>query len=168
MKRFKVTHAYGLFLLLVLVSLNVNAQIPAQTVPEFQFLRLNQKPYTNKDLPVGKMLFFVFFDPGCEHCQRTIGKMDKEYTSFAKAAMIMISMDSLTRINKFLDTYAKHIRVQKNVTILQDKRYQFITMFKPKRFPSMFLYSAKKQLIDYEDNEESLFRLINAINKTSK
>ena len=67
-----------------------------------------------------------------------------------------------------MDTYGSKLKGQKNVTLLQDKLQQFIVKFNPVRYPSMFIYSPEKKLIDYEDNPESIFRLVNAINKTGK
>jgi peroxiredoxin len=147
---------------------NLSAQVPAQKLPAFTFFRLDQQPFTEKNLPKDKMLFFVFFDPACEHCQRTITYINQHYTSFVKAAVILVSMDSLGKINAFIDRYAKQLKAQKNVVVLQDKHYQFITQFKPKKFPAMFLYAAQNQLLDYEDNEETVSRFVNAINKPLK
>ena len=65
-----------------------------------------------------------------------------------------------------MNMFGKGLKGKKNVVLLQDNLNQFISSFKPQKYPSMFLYSAKKKLIDYEDNEETLFRFVNAINKT--
>lgn len=67
-----------------------------------------------------------------------------------------------------MDAYGSKLRGQKNVTILQDKLQQFILKFNPRKYPSMFLFSPEKKLIDYEDTPESVFRLVNAINKNAK
>ena len=77
-------------------------------------------------------------------------------------------MDGLDKMDHFMNTYGSKLKREKNVTVLQDKLQQFIAKFKPVRYPSMFLYSSEKKLIDYEDNPESVFRLVNAINKNVK
>jgi len=77
-------------------------------------------------------------------------------------------MDGLDKMDHFMNTYGSKLKGKKNITILQDRLQQFIAKFNPVRYPSMFLYSPEKKLIDYEDNPESVFRLVNAINKNVK
>ena len=155
--------------LVMLVAGNIQAQqIPAQTLPDFEFSRLDKTAFTNKDLPNGKILFFVFFDSDCEHCQRAVKHIDEQYKSFQKTAVYLISVDDHDKINRFMNTYAPHLKAQKNVVLLRDNLNQFIAKFKPYKYPAMFLYSTDKKLVDYEDNEETVFRFVNAINKTVK
>jgi len=146
---------------------NIYAQIPAQTLPDFTFSRLDRSPFTNRDLPPGKMFFFIFFDSDCDHCQRAVKNIDQQYKSFQNIAICLISVDDHDKINRFVNTYAQHLKNQKNVVLLQDNLNQFIARFKPYKYPAMFLYSADKKLIDYEDNEGTVFRIVNAINKTN-
>jgi peroxiredoxin len=158
--------------LLFLVSLGVSAQFdaqpPAQAIPEFKFFRFNDASFTDKDLPPGKMIFFLFFDSDCDHCQNAVKNIGNDYQSFKKIPIFLISIDDQNKINHFMETYGVKLKGQKNVTILQDKLQQFISKFHPRRYPSMFLYSSEKKLIDYEDNPESVFRFVNTINKTGK
>jgi thiol-disulfide isomerase/thioredoxin len=156
-----------LFLLFSLHS-DLLAQQPAQTLPSFTFYKLDQHPFTDKELPPGKLLFFIFFDPGCEHCQRTVGRINQQWPAFRKVSMIMVSMDKPDKINRFMNTYAPQLLKQKNLILLQDKMYRFITNFKPKKYPSLFLYSNKKQLLGYDDREESIAGFINTIKKIAK
>ena len=71
-------------------------------------------------------------------------------------------------MRQFMATYAPQLKMQKNVNLLQDRNNQFIAKFKPRRYPAMFLYSAEKKLLDYEDNEESVFRIVNLVKKENK
>ena len=159
---------FNTFVLLFVIPLSVSGQTPAQTVPDFEFFRFDKRPFTNMDLPKSKMLFFVFFDSDCDHCQHAIKSIGEQYQSFKKASIFLISMDGLDKIDHFINTYGNKLNGKKNVTILQDRLQQFIAKFNPVRYPSMFLYSSEKKIIDYEDNPESVFRLVNAINKNVK
>jgi thiol-disulfide isomerase/thioredoxin len=158
---------YTLVLLFV-ISTGVSGQIPAQSIPDFQFLGADKKTFTTNELPKDKMIFFVFFDSECDHCQHAIKNIDKNYQAFQKTATYIISIDDHEKINQFMNTYGPHLKTQKNVVFLQDKFNQFITKFTPRKYPSMFLYSTQNKLLDYEDNEESIFRFLNIINKPGK
>ncbi len=136
--------------------MNVSAQAPAETIPDFNFLRLNKSSFTNNNLEPGKMLFFIFFDSECEHCQRTIQHVNQHYQDFKKAAIYLITLDNAENINRFMSKYGNKLISKKNVTLLQDFKNEFIWKFRPRKYPSIFLYSAKKKLILYDDDEKSL------------
>jgi peroxiredoxin len=157
---------------LMFAGLNANAQIngqlTAQTIPHFQFSRLDHTSFTDHDFPPGKAIFIMFFDSDCDHCQHAIKNIGDNLPAFKKIPIYLVSIDDENKINQFMKTYGSKLQGQKNVTILQDKLQQFITKFNPRRYPSMFIYSSEKKLIDYEDNPESVFRLVNTINKYSK
>ena len=156
-------HRIVAILLLLFIANIVAAQIPAATMPEFTFYRFNQTAFTNKDLPPGKMIFIVFFDPDCDHCQRAIATIGQQYQSFKKAAIYLVSMFDQNKMNHFMDTYGKALKGQKNVVLLQDKLGQFINKFKPRKYPSMFLYSPEKKLLVYEAAPETVPKFIQTI-----
>src|SRR2546423_12254602 len=158
--------ALNTLILMMLISFGVTAQIPAQTVPEFTFYRFNNTMFTSKDLPKSKMLFFLFFDCDCEHCQRAMENIGRNYQSFKNLTVCLISTDNQSKIIHFADKYGRQLKGQMNVILLQDRGNQFIEKFSPRRYPSMFLYSSEKKLIDYEDNEESVFRFLKLIKET--
>lgn len=167
----KFTMKYKMFILLIFtqVTLKLSAQVlgkpPAQTIPQFEFFRMDSKPFTDKDLPKGKIIFFMFVDPDCDHCQNAMISIGEKYESFKKTAVFIVSISDPKKLNQFMTTYGSKMKGQKNVTLLQDKLGQFIIKFNPARYPSMLLYSPKGLLLDYEDNPESVFRLVNTINK---
>ncbi len=163
---------FNILSLFLLFSIKLPAQDlgkpPAQTIPQFEFFRMDNKPFTDKDLPKGKIIFFMFVDPDCDHCQNAMTSIGEKFASFKKTDMYIISVSDPDKINQFMTTYGSKVKGQKNVTLLQDKLQQFIVKFNPVRYPSMLLYSQKSQLLDYEDNPESVFRLVNTINKNAK
>jgi len=154
--------------MLLALSIRSKSQTPAQVLPEFECYRLDNNKFANKDLPAKKNYLFVFFDSDCDHCQLAAKKLDQEYKALQSVAVYFVSLDSPDKMRQFMATHAPHLKTQKNVNLLQDRNNQFITKFKPRRYPAMFLYSANKKLLDYEDNEESVFRIVNTIKKEKK
>lgn len=147
----------------ILITVQVYAQIPAQTMPDFTFHRLDGGAFSNRELPSGKKTFFVFFDPDCNHCQRAVKNIDQQYRGFQNTLVCLVSAEDRDKMSHFMNTYAPHLKGQKQVLLLQDERSRFITLFKPYKYPAMFLYAPDRRLLDYEDNEETVFRIIHTI-----
>jgi thiol-disulfide isomerase/thioredoxin len=155
------------FVLLVAVvsSIGVFGQVeqplsPAQTLPSFSFVLRDGRAFTNKDLPAGKPVFFVLFDPTCPHCQRAVRSMDDQAKAFNKATVCLVSMDSWDKMDMFVASNGPHLKGMANVRVMRDPQYMFIGRFKPRKFPAMELFAADGKLLDYEDNAETVFRIV--------
>ncbi len=143
--------------LLLSVLLGVSmAQTPAQRVPDFRFIRKSGAAFTRQDLATGKPVFFVFFDITCEHCRMSLQYLNSHYRELNKAALYLVTMDPGPSAEAFLAGVAPQLAKQPNVLLLRDTRQQFITLFQPRKFPSLFLYSSQQQLILYSDEEKDL------------
>src|SRR6266542_2438038 len=151
-------------IIFLLITFKVSAQSPALTIPDFNFFKLDKNLFTNKNLELDKMLFFFFFDSDCDHCQHAMMNLNQHYPEYKKAAIYLISLDDEEKMDQFVDKYGPNLKGKKNVTLLRDMKNELINKFKPRKYPSMFLYSPEKKLIDYEDNEESMFRFLKQIN----
>jgi len=158
---------YVVVFFLLITSLLI-AQTPAQTIPDFSFSKFDKTSFTNKNLATGKSLFFFFFDCDCDHCQHAMANLNEHYKDYKKAAVYLISLDNQEMMKAFMYRYAPNVISQKNVTMLQDTKNQFIIRFKPRKYPSLFLYDANKKLLDYEDNPENMFRFSKLLNTASK
>jgi hypothetical protein len=132
---------------------------PAAVMPGFRWLRHDGRTVTNADLPPGKLALIVFFDPDCEHCKRTLGRMDRESADYRSVSVYFVSMESQEKIDKFVAAYAPRLAARRNVLFLRDPGAAYMAAFYPVRFPSLFLYSPEHKLLDYEDNEETVFRI---------
>ena len=159
---------FKIVILVLLISKNTAAQTPSQKIPAFTFLKLDNSLFSNKDLESRKMLFFVFFDSECEHCQHAVKEIDQHYNGYKKTAIYLISADSPEKINLFMQKFGRNLAGKNNVTLLQDFNNEFITKFQPRKYPSLFLYSAKKELILYDDNELNLSRFLQQISTRLK
>ncbi|MBS1661327.1 MAG: hypothetical protein JST68_09795 [Bacteroidetes bacterium] len=122
-------------------------QTPAQTLPELSFI---------KSLPQNRLLTFTLVDPGCDHCQHLVSKMNDSSATLNKTALYMVS----TSTENKLKTFAKKFGPRLKAEWLTDPQSEFIVKFKPIRSPAIYLYSPDKKLLDYEDNPESLFRIL--------
>ena len=134
----------------------VAAQTPAATIPEFTFFKFNKTAFTNKELTTNKILFFVFFDTECDHCQHAIQYLNQHHKELDKAAVYLISIDGREKVTTFLNKNGNNLMSKKNILLLQDTKNEFILKFKPRKYPSLFLYSSQRKLILYDDDEKKL------------
>ncbi len=154
-------------LLFLIISGTISAQGPAEIVPAFKLYKQDKSIFTNTNLAQGKMLFFVFFDATCDHCQHAFQYMNQHHREFDKAAVYFITIDNPATTAMFLNKYGNNLKGKRNSTFLLDLNNEFIRKFKPRKYPSMFLYSAQKKLILYDDSEQTLPRFSKIINGKS-
>ena len=165
---FRMKYSFKTLVLILLISLQASAQEIAKTIPDFTFYTLRGDSFSNKDLTNGKILFFVFFDSDCDHCQHAVAAINKNQKEFKNVAVYLISLDDQQKINRFMNSYGPALIAGKNVTILQDVKNDFLPKFKPRKYPSMFLFAKDGKLIVYEDNPENVFRIVKQIQTFNK
>jgi len=163
-----MTKVYSAIVCLTVMCAAVNAQQVALTVPEFTFFKADKSMFTPKNLDRDKLLFFIFFDSDCDHCQRAMQYISDHYNDFKAASLYLVSRDSPDKVTGFLNSFGSKVKDKKNVTVLMDLRNDFLTKFKPRKFPSVFLYGPDKKLLLYDDDDKSMSRFTTAIKEASK
>ena len=143
-------------------------QIPAKTIPAFSFKKQDNTVFTHRNLKEGRSVFFVFFDTHCDHCQRAMEYINQQYERFKHTDIYLVTLDSMDKVKPFMDRYGKMLNTKKNVLILKDTRNEFIRTFGPRKYPSLFLYSKKRELIMYSDDEKELSSVIAYIHASEK
>jgi hypothetical protein len=132
----------------------------AQVLPEFTFYRADGRPFGRQDLPAHRPLLFVFYDPDCPHCQQAIQHIGEQFLLNGQTAISLVSVEKWDKIRSFISVYGVKLKNRPNVVWLLDSAATFIGKFKPLKYPAMMLYSPPGKLVDYEDNANSVFRLV--------
>jgi peroxiredoxin len=141
---------------------------PAESIPDFTLFRADSTEFTKKDLDSEKLLFFLFFDVKCIHCKHATQIINKNYHEMINTSIYLVTLDKPEEVNSFLKQNGKKLIEQKNVHLLFDTQNQFITRFKPKKFPSIFLYNSNQKLLAYKDDPDSLQLVFDQIKAFSK
>lgn len=150
-------------LLCSLFYFTTTAQSPATLMPGFKFYTDNNAGFTKADIPSGRQSLIVFFDGTCGHCQTTMTQLSKRSKELAQVNIYLISLDEFRTINYFVDRYGKPFLGMKNVKLLQDKDRIFIPLFKPLKYPSIYLYSADKRLKIYSSDEHDIPKIMSLL-----
>jgi cytochrome oxidase Cu insertion factor (SCO1/SenC/PrrC family) len=152
---------------LVLTSANAEAQNLPSTLPDFNFFRLDKTPFTNKNLATGKPILLVFFDAECDHCQQAVDTYNKHYQELKKIPVYLITLDNKETIKRFMAKYGNNLYGSRNVTVLQDLKNEFLPKFRPRKYPSMYLYSSAKKLLLYDDEPKNIGNFLKKIKANS-
>jgi thiol-disulfide isomerase/thioredoxin len=139
------------------------AQTPATLMPGFKFYTESNAGFTKDDIPSGRQSLIVFFDGTCGHCQSTMTQLSKQSAALANVNIYLISLDEFRTMNYFVDRYGKPFLSMKNVKMLQDKDRIFIPLFKPLKYPSIYLYSADKRLKIYSSDEQDIPKIMSLL-----
>ena len=147
--------------LLIFGCLTANAQAPAPLMPSFKFYTSTNTGFTKTQIPSNKQTFIMFFDGTCGHCQKVMTELARRNKELSQVNVYLISLDEFRTINYFMENYGKPLIGMKNVTLLQDKDRIFIPLFRPTKYPAMFLYSTDKRLRIYSSEESDVTKIFN-------
>ena len=140
------------------------AAAQVKTLPEFSLQRVSDgTAYTRKNVPEGKKTFFLFFDTECPHCMRATSAYNAHAKELSATSVILVTMDPKEAVMAFLNKYGVNLYGKKNVTLLFDPNRQFIARFLPRKFPAMYLFNAKGDLLLYSDEEKDVPQFIQQI-----
>jgi thioredoxin-related protein len=114
----------------------------SQTIPPFKMALSNNKIFNAIDLPKGKPLVLIYFDPDCDHCQKLMTELFKKIKSFKKAEMVLITFKPVTEVAAFEKKYTTskyaNMRVGTEGTLFYLRNY-----YKLVKMPFTALYDRK-------------------------
>jgi len=118
------------------------SRMNSQTIPPFKMTLSNNKIFNAADLPKGKPLVLIYFDPDCDHCQKLMADLFKKINNFKKVEMVLITFKSVTEVAAFEKKYTTsnyaNMKVGTEGTLFYLKNY-----YKLVKMPFTALYDSK-------------------------
>ncbi len=116
-----------------------------EIIPEFEFLTLNQKPFTKANLKPNLNTIFIYFNSECDFCQHEAQSISENLDSFKNVQFIFVSTEPIKIIKKFLEQY--NLNNKQNITFLYDNLYTFSSRFDATSIPYVLIYDQNQKLI---------------------
>ena len=118
------------------------SRMNSQTIPPFKMTLSNNKILNAADLPKGKPLVLIYFDPDCDHCQKLMSELFKKINSFKKTEIVLITFKSVKEVAAFEKKYNTskyaNMKVGTEGTLFYLKNY-----YKLVKMPFTALYDKK-------------------------
>ncbi|MBB3123342.1 thiol-disulfide isomerase/thioredoxin [Mesoflavibacter sabulilitoris] len=116
-----------------------------QTIPEFEFLTLEQQPFTKADLKPEKNTIFIYFNTECDFCQHEAQSISDNLESFKEVQFMFVSTEPINTIRQFSEQY--NLNNKQNITFLYDNLNTFSSRFGAASIPFILIYDNEQKLI---------------------
>ncbi|MHA4845269.1 TlpA family protein disulfide reductase [Flavitalea antarctica] len=121
------------------------------TVPAFSLLKIDSTTITKENLVSNKPTMFMYFNPGCEHCQHQMEDMITHKEALKDIQIVMATYAPLPELADFITKYK--VAEFPNIQAGRDTKYMMQPFFKIGGLPYQALYDAEGKLITtYEGN----------------
>lgn len=116
-----------------------------QTIPEFDFLTLEQKAFTNEDLKPNQSTIFIYFNSECDFCQHEAQSISENLVRFEAVQFLFISTEPIEAIAQFSERH--NLNHQQNITFLHDQTHLFSRRFDATSIPYVLIYDHNQKLV---------------------
>lgn len=114
--------------------------------------------YTQQDLPAGKAILMMLFNPSCSHCQHETEEITKNISKFSAIHIIMCTPMPLDSMLAFREKYK--LANYSNIVVTQDSRVQMPTYYMISNLPFLAFYNRKRQLIGTHEGSITIEKLL--------
>ena len=98
--------SYGISIIFFLLFISLfTLKGASQPVPPFEMLLSGNTVFKAADLPKGKPLILIYFDPDCDHCQKLMSELFKKINDFKKTEMVLVTFKPIDEVAAFEKQY---------------------------------------------------------------
>lgn len=134
-----------------------------EIIPKFEFLTLEQQPFTKANLKSNTNTIFIYFNSECDFCQHEAQSISDNLDSFKNVQFIFISTEPIDTIKNFSEQY--HLNNQQNITFLYDNLDTFSSRFDANSIPYLLIYDQNQKLIKKHKGQLSAKGILRALQK---
>lgn len=116
-----------------------------EIIPEFEFLTLEQKPFTKANLKSNTNSIFIYFNSDCDFCQHEAQSISDNLNNFKNVQFIFVSIEPIETIKQFSEQH--NLNNQQNITFLYDNLDTFSSQFDANSIPYLLIYDQNQKLI---------------------
>lgn len=121
-------------------SINNVLQIPSFSI----IVAPDSSVFTREQLQKDQPVVLMFFNPDCDHCQQEVKELLAHKNELTALQIVMVSALPYKLIKTFYDDHS--IQSMPNVTMGQDANFALGSLYKPARYPSLYIYDATGSL----------------------
>jgi thiol-disulfide isomerase/thioredoxin len=126
------------------VILSASAQ--SGTMPSFQMELTNGKIFTSNQLQKNKPVLLIYYAPDCEHCQALITQILKQYESFKKLEIVLVTFEPLS----YAGAFEKNYKINSHPNIISGVEYPtfyFKNLYNLQNTPFTALFDRHRKLV---------------------
>jgi len=149
---------YGIFFTLIMVvgfmivssfiQLKDKRRIENQieSIPDFAFKSIDDDVFiSNQGIKNNLPTLILYFNTECEHCLYEAEQISKNHDKFSASQVLMVSFENIDTLKHFAMEYGFYN--QENISVLQDSKFQFDSIFGRSPVPSSFIYDINGKLV---------------------
>lgn len=152
------------FFSVALVSTAQEAVLPPYkkhpNVPPFEITTVN-KQVINKSHLKARSTVVMFFSPTCDHCQKQIRDMQKQYDKLQNFEIVLACYVKPAELQKFITEYDMNKYPHFKIGI--DTKYILPPFYNIKSLPFIALYDKKGKLIQVKEGNMNVDEMIKAL-----
>ena len=121
------------------------------TFPPIELVKMNNQPFTKKDIKSNQASLIFYFSPECDHCRKQMDDMVKRMDDFKKIQIVMVTYQPMDQLVKFYNDYK--LAKYQNIQAGRDTKFLLPPYYRIRSLPYLALYDKKGNLIrTYEGN----------------
>ena len=120
-------------------------------LPDFLFIPMDSLAFTGNDIPKGKSVWVMNFNPGCAHCQQTALAISMRKDELKNTEFVFVSRVAQDAIKKFATDHK--LWGKDGVHFFQDPKQLFFNYFGIVQVPLVMVYNEEHQLLQTFETE---------------